>query len=248
MPTTEPITLPWCLVLHLYQTLGLKPEQFGLLLLGGILIIIAAAYLLGGISPSIIISRRVLHDDVRRRGSGNAGATNMLRNYGAKFAVLTLFLDILKTAIAMAIGYLIYQKDGAALAGLFAVLGHIFPIYYRFRGGKGFACATAVALLMLHPIAFAILLVCYMGILFSTKYVSLSSVMVVLIFPMIQHAFHPEEGTGFLCALLIAVFVVFMHRENIKRLYNREESKIDFSKFRKKKKAQDAAEDGANDE
>ena len=248
MPTTEPISLPWCLVLHFYEAWGLTPDQFGLLLLGGILVIIAAAYLLGAISPSILLSRHVLHDDVRKRGSGNAGATNMLRNYGAKFAVLTLFLDILKTAIAMGIGYLIYQKDGAALAGLFAVLGHIFPIYYRFRGGKGFACATAVALLMLHPIAFAILFICYMGILFSTKYVSLASVMVVLIFPMIQHAFHPEEGTGFLCSLLIAIFVVYMHRANIKRLYNREESKIDFSKFRKKKAAKTDAQDGEADE
>jgi glycerol-3-phosphate acyltransferase PlsY len=243
MPTTQPITLPWCLILHLYNTWGLTPNQFGILLIVGIVLIAVCAYLLGSISPSIILSRRVLHDDVRRHGSGNAGTTNMLRNYGAKFAVLTLFLDILKTAIAMGIGYLIYQKDGAALAGLFAVLGHIFPVYYRFHGGKGFACATAVALLMLHPIAFGILFVCYAFILGVTKYVSLSSIMVVLIFPMVQHAFHPDEGTGFLCALMIAVFVVFMHRENIKRLYNREESKIDFSKFRRKKKSADADDD-----
>lgn len=248
MPTTQPVSMPWCLVLYFYRAWGLTPNQFGVLLIGGIVVIIAAAYLLGGISPSILLSRRVLHDDVRRHGSGNAGATNMLRNYGAKFAVLTLFLDMLKTAVAMGIGLLIWQKDGAALAGLFAVLGHIFPVYYRFRGGKGFACATAAALLSLHPIAFAILFVCYMIILFSTKYVSLASVMVVLIYPMIQHAFHPAEGTGFLCALTIAIFVVFMHRENIKRLYNRTESKIDFSKFRKKKPTDADAQDGADDE
>jgi glycerol-3-phosphate acyltransferase PlsY len=122
MPTTQPITLPWCLILHLYNTWGLTPNQFGILLIVGIVLIAVCAYLLGSISPSIILSRRVLHDDVRRHGSGNAGTTNMLRNYGAKFAVLTLFLDILKTAIAMGIGYLIYQKDGAALAGLFYLL------------------------------------------------------------------------------------------------------------------------------
>ncbi len=252
MPTTEPITLPWCLVLHFYETWELSPNQFGILLVVAIALIVVSAYLIGSISPSIILSRRVLHDDVRKHGSGNAGATNMLRSYGAKFAVLTLFLDMLKAALAMAIGYLLYQKDGAALAGLFAVFGHMFPIYYRFHGGKGVACATAVALLMLHPIAFLLLLGCYMAILFMTKYVSLASVMTVLLFPMVQHAFHPQEGTAFLCSLMIAVFVVFMHRENIKRLYNREESKIDFSKFRKKKKSaepekQETEQDGESD-
>ncbi|MBQ7337041.1 MAG: glycerol-3-phosphate 1-O-acyltransferase PlsY [Clostridia bacterium] len=247
MPTTEPISIPWCLILHLYETWNLNETQFAILMFVGIALCIACAYFIGSISPSIIISNRMLHDDVRKHGSGNAGATNMLRNYGAKFAVLTLFLDMLKAAVAMGIGYLIYQKDGAAIAGLFAVIGHMFPAYYRFHGGKGVACATAVALLMLHPVAFLILLVCYMAILFMTKYVSLASIMSVLLFPMVQHAFHPEEGTAFLCALVIAVFVVFMHRENIKRLYEGQESKIDFSKFRRKKKTTDSDADVTQD-
>ena len=79
MPTTQPVSMPWCLVLYFYRAWGLTPNQFGVLLIGGIVVIIAAAYLLGGISPSILLSRRVLHDDVRRHGSGNAGTTNMLR-------------------------------------------------------------------------------------------------------------------------------------------------------------------------
>ena len=248
MPTTEPITLPWCLVLYFGELWGLNQTQFTLLLLAGILLTVVGAYLIGSISPSIILSRFVLHDDVRKHGSGNAGATNMLRSYGAKFALLTLFLDMLKAAVAMGLGYLIYQKDGAALAGLFAVLGHMFPIYYRFHGGKGVACAVAVAILTLHPIAFLILFICYMGILFMTKYVSLASIMSVMLYPMVLHAFHPEDGTTFLCALVIAIFVVFMHRENIKRLYERQESKIDFSKFRKKKAEPQVTDDEPSEE
>ncbi len=245
MPTNEPVSMPWCLVLHLYQTWGLNETQFAILLFFGIALCLIGGYLIGSISPSIIMSNRLLHDDVRKHGSGNAGATNMLRSYGAKFAVLTLFLDMLKAGIAMTLGYLIYGIDGASIAGFFAVFGHMFPVYYRFRGGKGVACAAGFALLSLHPIAMAIVLICYFAILFMTKYVSLASVMTVIIFPMILRAFHPNQPVKFLCSLLIAVFVVFMHRENIKRLYEGKESKIDFSKFkRKKKQPQDHAEDG----
>lgn len=244
MPSTQPISLPWCLILYLNDLWKLNQTQFGILLLVGVVLIAVSAYLIGSISPSILISRFFLHDDVRRHGSGNAGATNMLRSYGAKFAVVTLLLDMLKAAIAMALGFLIYQYDGAALAGLFAVLGHMFPIYYRFHGGKGVSCTVTFALLTLNPIAFALLFICYMAILLMTKYVSLASVMTVILFPMVHHAFHPENGTAFLCSLIICIFVVFMHRENIKRLYNKTESKIDLSKFlRKNREEHESTED-----
>ena len=249
MPTNEPVTLPWCLVLYLNQLLGLSETQFAVLIFIGVVVCIAVGYLIGSISPSIIISNRILHDDVRKHGSGNAGATNMLRNYGAKFAVTTLLLDMIKASIAMGLGFLVYGVNGASIAGFFAVFGHMFPVYYKFRGGKGVACAAGFAFCSLHPIASGIVLICYFAILFMTKYVSLASIMTVVIFPMVLRAFHPAEPVKFLCSLLIAVFVVFMHRDNIKRLYEGKESKIDFSLFRKKKNKDDGdAEGGEADE
>lgn len=248
MPTTDPVTLPWCLVLHFYQLWELNENQFAVLMLCGVTLCIVCGYLIGSISPSIILSACCLHDDIRKHGSGNAGATNMLRNYGAKFALLTLFLDMVKAAIAMVLGYLIYGPNGASIAGFFAVFGHMFPIYYRFRGGKGVACTACFALLSMNPIATLIVFGCYFAILFMTKYVSLASVMTAMIFPMVLRAFHPEEPVKFLCSFLMAVFIVFMHRENIKRLYNGKESKIDFSLFRKKKSnGEDRSEDGGSD-
>jgi glycerol-3-phosphate acyltransferase PlsY len=240
--------MPWCLVLYLYQRWNLSPDHFMVLLLFGLLVCAAAGYFIGSISPSIILSRRLLDDDVRRHGSGNAGTTNMLRNYGAKFAVITLLLDMLKAGIAMALGYLVYAGDGAAFAGFFAVFGHMFPIYYRFRGGKGVACSAMVALCLLHPVAFCILIAVYVAILLMTRYVSLASIMTVLLFPLVVNAFHPEEGLRFLSSLLITIFVVFMHRENIKRLYERKESKIDFSKFKIKKKSKPKSEESGDEQ
>lgn len=246
MPTNDPVSLPWCLILHLNRLWGLSETQFAILMFCGIALCVICGYLIGSISPSIILSDHLWHDDVRKHGSGNAGATNMLRSYGAKFAVLTLLLDVVKAMVAMALGYLIYAGSGAAITGLFVVLGHMFPIYYRFRGGKGVACTAGFVLFCMHPIATAIVLICYFAILFMTKYVSLASIMTVMIIPMVLRAFQPNEPIKFLCSLLIAVFVVFMHRENIKRLYEGKESKIDFSKFRKKKKKPD--DQGGNTE
>ena len=229
MPQNQVVSIPWCLVLYLRELWGLEGTQFTLLLAAGILICVVAAYLLGSISTSITLSRIFFRDDVRTHGSGNAGATNMLRTYGKKFAIATLVGDMIKAAIAVGIGYLIYQWDGAAIAGFFCVFGHMFPIYYRFKGGKGVACSVMVIALM-DPITFAILFVCYMSIVFMTRYVSLASIMCILLYPMILHAFRPDQGIMFLCALLMAIFVVFMHRENIMRLYHGNESKLSFKK------------------
>ena len=229
MPQSEVVTIPWCLVLHLRELWSLDGTAFAVLLAVGLLVCVVAAYLLGSISTSITLSRIFFRDDVRKHGSGNAGATNMLRTYGKKFAIITLLGDMIKAGIAVGIGFLIYQWDGAAIAGLFSVLGHMFPVYYRFKGGKGVACSVMVIALM-DPITFGILFICYAAIILMTRYVSLASIMCILLYPMILKAFRPDEGIMFLCAILMAVFVVFMHRENIKRLYEGKESKLSFSK------------------
>ena len=162
-------------------------ENIPALWLGFMLFAMIAAYLLGSINSAIILSKVFYGDDIRRHGSGNAGTTNMLRTYGGKAAILTLVFDMLKTVIAIFIAGILFGFQYLAaisvsqelyVAGLFAVLGHIFPIYYRGKGGKGVLCAATMGL-MLSPIAFAILILLFVAIVWITKYVSLGSVVSV---------------------------------------------------------------------
>lgn len=118
-------------------------------LMGCILLCIVPPYLLGSLNFAVILSRRLYGEDVRKKGSGNAGMTNMLRSYGKKAAVLTLLGDGLKAVVSSVIGYLALGVTGAYIAGLFCILGHMFPIYYHFQGGKG-VVTTAVMILMLN--------------------------------------------------------------------------------------------------
>lgn len=155
----------------------------------------------------------------------------MLRTYGTKYAVLTLVLDMLKGALAALIGYLIFHMGGAPVAGFFCVFGHMFPIYYQFKGGKGVA-TTAMVALMLDPWVFLVMLGVFVVITAGTRFVSLASVMCALLYPLLLHAFIPG-GWTVLMGLLTTAFVVFMHRENIKRLLAGKESKISFSKKKK---------------
>ena len=132
-----------------------------------VIVAIVSAYLLGSLNSAIIISRVLYKDDIRRYGSGNAGLTNMLRTYGLKAAGLTLLGDVMKNVIAIFIAAILFgfnyvggisAHDGFCyVAGLFAILGHIFPVYYKFKGGKGVLSVATVAAI-LTPIPFAILL------------------------------------------------------------------------------------------
>ena len=208
-----------------------------------VLLCIASAYLLGSINPAIILSNKLYHQDIRSWGSGNAGATNMLRTFGKKMAALIFVLDFSKAIIAVAIGSLILSVNvGGAISALFVVLGHMFPVFYKFKGGKGVSC-TAACILILSPISFAILLPIFILIVLFTKYISLASIMCAMLFPLL--AFSLKDvfwgGGGFitLSALVIGGFVVFMHRENIKRLLEGKESKVSFSNKKKDEKAGD---------
>ncbi len=208
-------------------------------LIGCVLLCIVPPYLLGSLNFGIILSHRLFGEDVRQKGSGNAGTTNMLRNYGKKAAVLTLGGDILKAIVACCIGYFALGIEGAYLAGMFAVLGHMFPIYYRFKGGKGVA-TTAAMILMTNPIIFLIILVIFAVIVIGTRFVSLASIMCALLWPLILSRI---EGSGvtFLIAFAVAALVIFMHRSNIMRLFHGKENKISFGK-KKEKKEEDTDE------
>lgn len=234
----------WNLIGKLGLLWGAQNENAMLLSALGVLLCAVAGYLLGSLNSAIIISHAFLRRDIRAHGSGNAGATNMLRTYGTKYAVMTLSLDMLKGLLATALGFLLYGMGGAAVAGFFCVFGHMFPIYYRFKGGKGVA-TTAMVALMLDPWTFLVMLFVFVVITAMTKFVSLASIMCAFLYPILLNSFFPApimidgrliptgKGLVVLMGLLTSIFVVFMHRENIKRLWNGKESKISFSRNKK---------------
>lgn len=198
----------------------------------GAFVCAAAAYLLGSLNFAIIISGRQYKQDIRNYGSKNAGMTNMMRTYGKKAAALTLLGDALKAIVAGLIGYALLGQLGAYIAGCACVIGHMFPVFYKFRGGKG-VVTTAASVLMCNPFVFLILFVCFVAIVAGTRYISLGSVMCMLVYPFLLSAIDTWLLGGcpyVLFALLISVLVIFKHRENIKRLREGKESKFYFKK------------------
>ena len=193
-------------------------------------------YLLGSINFAVIISKLFYHDDVRLHGSGNAGATNMLRTYGNKAGIFTFVLDGVKGAVAVLVSMFLMGEGGAYIAGLFCILGHIFPVYYKFRGGKG-VVVSAVTILALNPVVFLILVVIFVLIVAASKYISLGSVICAFFYPLLLNSLSQTRGGlgpfAATISVLIAVIVIVMHRTNIKRLMNRTESKISFKKKEK---------------
>ncbi len=194
-------------------------------------------YLIGSVNFAVIISKK-FGEDIRDSGSGNAGATNMSRAYGKKIGALTLALDALKAAIACIIGILIYGSIGAFIAGFFCILGHAFPVYFKFKGGKGVACMAAVAFVT-SPLVFFIMLAIYMIILIGFKMVSLASVMSAMMYPLFLSMIH-GVGVQIIIALLCAALIVFLHRKNLARIFNHEEPKIEIFKKKRKKKSNEA--------
>ncbi len=242
----------WNLVSYLIELTGTQGTIWSpLIMSGGIILCMIIPYLLGSFNFGLIISRAKYHDDIRKHGSGNAGTTNMLRTYGKKAAILTLLGDMLKAVIAVSLGYIILHleqydpetgalliKDsiGAAIAGISVIVGHMFPCFYKFKGGKGVATG-AMVILMLHPIVFLICVAVFVIIVAGTKYVSLASIMSSALFPLVYSAFS-HGAFSCLISVIIAVLVIWKHKENIKRLREGKESKLSF----KKKKAADGTE------
>ena len=227
--------IPFNLVDWISHRLQLNETGSALVLLAGALLCIVIPYLLGSINPAVLISKVFYHEDIRNFGSGNAGTTNMLRTYGKKAAAATFLFDLGKAAASFWLGALIWQYPGAAIAGFFVVFGHMFPVFAHFRGGKGVACLAMIALCS-SPIAFLFLLLIFLVIAIGTKFISLASIMSALFYPLLLEAFAGEKPMYVAMAVLCSAFVVFMHRENIKRLMAGKESKVSFSKKSKKKK------------
>ena len=205
-----------------------------------IILSVVASYLLGSINSAIIISRALYKEDIRTHGSGNAGLTNMLRTYGAMAAALTLIGDMLKAVLAVLFTSLFFgltYNNGISLSeycylsGLAAVLGHVFPIFYGFKGGKGVLVAATMTLI-LCPIHFITLLLIFAVIVVISRYVSLGSIVVAALLPITVCLYIPlvcGVKLSFVIAasiIFLGGFVVWCHRSNIKRLLAGNEKKI----------------------
>ena len=197
------------------------------------------SYLIGSINFSIIISKKVAGFDVREKGSGNAGTTNMLRTVGKKAALITLVCDILKGVIsillALLIGKIAKEANNSILvqiAGILVIIGHTFPIFFKFKGGKGVATAVGVLLTTNWQIGL-ICLIFGLVLIALTRMVSLGSITAAILFPILVLFIKTNyivEGNYFIYSLIIAVMVVFNHRENVKRLLSGTENKLSFKK------------------
>ncbi len=211
------------------------------------ILIAVISYFLGSLNFSIILSRTIEKRDIRESGSGNAGATNMLRTYGKLFAVLTMIGDILKVALAIFIAFLILgtpldmifniadNKETAVtmilykeFAGFFCVLGHIFPLYFKFKGGKGVAACTGMVILVDWRIALILFAIFVITIAVS-KMISLGSIIIAILYPVLIGVFY-QNIVLILIAVLFASIVIVAHRQNIKRILNGTENKLSSKK------------------
>lgn len=215
-----------------YGFIGLAGEKYGFhiaVLILGYLVCAAISYLLGSLNFGLIISKYRFRDDIRTHGSGNAGMTNMLRTYGKSAAVFTLLGDALKAVVSVIlVGRMLGGEYGAYFAGLGCILGHVFPLYFRFKGGKG-VVVTAAMVLCLDPLVFALLFAIFALIVIFTRYISLGSVMCMMVYPLVLYRM---TGGGFhvIIAFIIAVLIIYLHRGNIKRIRLGTENKFSFKK------------------
>ena len=195
-----------------------------------VLITVLTAYLLGNLNGSVCISQIVAHEDIREKGSGNAGLTNFFRNYGSWSTLLVLLIDAGKTVLGCLVGGLIlkplgYGQEGAVLGAVAVSLGHDFPALLGFKGGKGIVCGLAVAIVLDWRIALAILAV-FVVCFAITRYVSLSSVLASVVFGVCFAVLHRDNWMMMTGGIFLSALAIFMHRSNIKRLIDGTEKKV----------------------
>lgn len=186
-----------------------------------------AAYLLGAIPTSYLVARWLGRIDLRQQGSRNLGATNLYRVMGWRYAVPAAALDVAKGTIPVV---LLAPWASASpwlpvALGATAVLGHVFSIFVRFRGGKGVATAAG-AVLGLAPLPLGVSAVVWVAVVWATGYVSLASILGALIFPVAVWLFQPEHASTLIAGALLAAFIVFTHRANIRRLLEGREARF----------------------
>ncbi|MBQ9262651.1 MAG: glycerol-3-phosphate 1-O-acyltransferase PlsY [Clostridia bacterium] len=180
-------------------------------------------YLLGSISTGILVAGKSGHD-IRKEGSHNTGASNALRILGLKGGAITFLGDFAKAALAVTAGLLLAGQYGGMVGGLFVVLGHNWPVFFGFQGGKGIACSTAV-LLILFPWQGAVAALICLGVIAVTKYISVGSMTMLTVFFILLAFTQPFWPTA-VWALALLILGVYRHRANIERLRNGTENKI----------------------
>jgi len=192
-------------------------------------------YLLGNFQTGVIVGRLLNSKDLRMHGSGSSGATNAMRVLGKKAGILTLLGDIAKGMLAVEIGILLLGRDGGLTAGLFVVVGHIWPAFFGFNGGKGIATTLGV-LLILQPLYAAIIIIVMAILICATRTVSLSNLLGTGVYLLMNTITAGINRNWILICfgLLLASLIIFAHRGNIQRLNWGTEPKIDFSSYRKK--------------
>lgn len=191
------------------------------------------SYLIGSINSSILISKAVTGKDIRKCGSGNAGATNMLRTMGKKYAVITLIIDILKGVVALIIARLMQglgvEPWAEYIAGVCVVLGHNFPVFFGFKGGKGVATSLGVVMMLDWKIGLAVLIIA-LAVMATTRYVSLGSIIAAVTFIVLQIAVMLISGNfnliRFVCVMILGILLIVRHSANIVRLLNHTENKL----------------------
>jgi glycerol-3-phosphate acyltransferase PlsY len=208
-----------------------------LLIAGGVL-----AYLMGSFSSAVWIGKWFYNTDVREHGSGNAGATNTIRVLGTKAGVIVMVLDIIKAWGAVILAHLFaidtwtepQLVDYKIVVGSLAVLGHVFPVFTGFKGGKGVASLVGVIIALFSPYIFLLVLAWFLTVFILTRYVSLASITASVFFAVLAiFVFQEQNMYLIILSALIAVFVPLTHHKNIKRLLKGEESKLSFAKNKK---------------
>ena len=196
---------------------------------------LAIGYLFGSISSGVLLSKALTKVDIRTQGSGNAGTTNMLRIHGKWMALVTFLCDILKGVIAVYIGKaLVGGEAGGVLGTLGAVLGHNFPIFFGFKGGKGIATSFG-SLLFVYPVQALLAFAVFLILVFFTHYVSVGSIAAAFTLPALVLLTTPFDPVICFSMVFLGSMVIYRHKANIARLLQHKENKLDFSVFKKKK-------------
>ena len=192
-----------------------------------IAMMLIAAYLIGSIPTGLIIGKLFYNIDIRQHGSGNLGATNTFRILGKKAGIFVTIFDVLKGTISALFPVIFHQNIHPIIIGVVAVIGHVFPIYLKFKGGKAVATSAGV-ILGTNPVLFLIIAIIFFTLLFTTKMVSLTSILTSIV-NFIGSLFFEDKilmGVSF----LIMVVIIVRHKSNIERIMNGTESKINFNK------------------
>lgn len=192
------------------------------------ILVLVVSYLLGCIQTGVIISG-AQHVDIRAHGSKSTGTTNVFRVLGAKASLVTFVGDVLKGVLACLLGLWLLGNTGASLAGIAMVLGHMYPVFYKFKGGKGVATSLGTSLVLNPLLGLILLAVSAVGIAI-THVVSIFSIVSLVAFGLINPFLCKGDVAEIIYSIVLALLVVWAHRTNIKRLLSGTENKLDFSR------------------